>query len=358
MNRRSVFSGENQLPRTLCAADNEGASATGGGSGATAPSPATGGSSADSGSGASGASTSSSSSPAANGPGTTAPPGAASAAPTTPSSDAAGDPSLAPYDFESLFAGEAPAEMLPAATPEVGVQPQTPVVPGTPPAGAEPAQAAQPTSPASETPSPSSPQETTPSLSPSDPDALARALIQHEAAAIEHLAESAFKFSPEELTALDTDVIGTLPKLMAKVMVKSQQMFMKNLSQIVPAMLDRHATTTAKSKENEDAFFSAWPQLDRTKHSDVVARFARVYRGANPTATREQMMQDVGLMVATHLKLPLQATPNGNGTHVTPSVPAAPRVQPSPWQPAGATPGLGATPTDDPFGYLGKHMDE
>lgn len=338
------------MPRNFCCVGPEGAPATGGGGSTTgSTSSAAGSGVADASPSASGAPPSSSASGSPS-----APP---NATPNTPDSGEA----EASVNFDDLFGGTSP-DAGAEPSPPAGAQPKTPDAAQPPAAGAEPAAPVEAQRPASAEPAPPSPQATSPSLSPADPQALAHALIQHEAQAIEHLAASQFQLTQAEVEALENDVVGTLPKIMAKVAVKVQQMTFANFARIVPAMLSQHTATTARSKENEDAFFSAWPTLNKASHGSEITRIAKAYRAAHPQASREQMFQDVGMMVSMAMKVPLPqpgaqparaaSPPNG---HALPGT----RTQPSPWQPAGATAAMGASPSDgNPFDFLGQHQDE
>lgn len=357
----------NFIPTSLCSIGEDGAPAGGGGgSTGSGSSSAAGGSAAvadggGSSSAAAGAPTVSSPSVSPSTQGGTPPAG--SPANTTPGSSD-GEVST-PIDFDSLFGGTepGPAEQALATAqpspPAQGAQPQTPGTLATPAAGAEPAQPGTPGQPGSGTPTPTAEQGTSPTLSPANPLALAQALAQNEAAAIEHLA-SQFQLSEAETQALENDTYAALPKVMAKVAVKIQQQFFRNLAQIVPAMLDQHTRVSTRNKENEDAFFGAWPGLNRKDHGEAIKRIAQVYRAQNPQATREQMFQDVGLMVSMQYKVPLpqpgsHPAPNGNGAAGSPPIP---KSQPSPWTPAGATPAMGGTPAEgSEFAFLGHHGD-
>lgn len=342
--------------RALCSAgdDVSGAPGTGGGGGSppTSPSPSSPASSGNAGS---------SSAPGAPAP---SPSGTPSAAVVPPNASDAKTPAAEPdgsFNFDGIFSVDPEAELGLSPKPDVAQQPaqqpqplQQPE-PGTPP----PAQAAPTVDPAA--PATPSPGEPSPAPAPMDAGMLAQGLMQHEAQAIEHLAAEAFKFSPEELQAIDTDVIGALPKLMAKVMVKTQAAMFSNMARLVPAMIQKHLESTAASTKAEDQFFGAFPALkEKPEHKELVARLAKSYRAANPQVPREQMIKDVGIMAMHAAGLPLTASgAPANGKTNANGLPAPLAPQPSPWQPAGAAPAVASTPSEgSPWDILGQHEQE
>jgi hypothetical protein len=174
---------------------------------------------------------------------------------------------------------------------------------------------------------------------------LSQHLRQNEAAAIEYVAQNTFKLSPEDIEGLETDVVGTVPKLLAKAYVMAQQNVLTQLASMVPTMIQRQTVAMQKHAEGENKFYSAWPGIDRSKHGDLVTRYAGVYRQMHPQATLEQMIQDVGPMVMMAARIP--ASPPGAQVGQTPAPGTAPAVTPRPPQanafvPAGAGAGLAA----------------
>ena len=172
-------------------------------------------------------------------------------------------------------------------------------------------------------------------LDPYDPGGLARAIQSNEAATVEHVANTLFQLTQEDLQGLETDIAATVPKLFARAFVKSQVNQLLQLSNIIPEMVRRATSDMRNHTQNEDAFYSKWPQIDRAKHGDLVKRFGITYRTLNPQVSRDEMIDQVGQLVLMAAKLPVTASSNGAGT-----VPAngaarvAPAHQPSPFTPA------------------------
>lgn len=244
-------------------------------------------------------------------------PPASDATPPASPVDAGGGDS---FDFESIF-GDGPE---PAPEPKPAVAPAQPPAAAPPPQPAQ-AQPPQPPATAQPTPQPSTGgQEPASVLDASDPASIAHHLALHKDAAIAHIAEQVFKLSPEDVEALETDTVGTIPKLLAKTFVEMQGVMLGQMARLVPQIVQRHSVATAANAEAEKAFFSMWPSLDQSKHSDLVRRYAVTYRQMHPQATREQMFSDLGpivMMAARVAPTPAASVPR-NSPKPSPFVPA------------------------------------
>jgi hypothetical protein len=278
--------------------------------------------------------------------------------PATPDSD---------LDFAAIFGSDdgspAPsADEVPPAAPAAPAPPQPSVQPEPAPARAEPAAVAEvgaapePQAPAPVgTPDQGQPPAAPPAaLDPYDPAALAGHLAASEAAAIEFVAKEMFQLSDSEREALEQDVIGTVPKLLARVFVKSQQNVLNQLGRIIPTMIQRHTEAMRANDMGVERFYARWKDLDRSKHNEIATKYATVYRHMHPNATLEQMIEDLGPMVMMAARVvPSTGAPAvamgqaaGEPPGQRPGVAAAPqppapngrRPPPSPFTPAGAGP--------------------
>jgi hypothetical protein len=154
-----------------------------------------------------------------------------------------------------------------------------------------------------------------------------------------------FQLTQEDLQGLETDIAATVPKLFARAFVKSQVNQLLQLANIIPEMVRRSTSDMKNHTQNEDAFYSKWPQIDRTKHGDLVKRFGITYRTLNPTVSKEEMIDQVGQLVLMAAKLPVTASTNGTAP-ATPVNGARPAHQPSPFTPAIPGPAAAAQPTE------------
>lgn len=256
----------------------------------------------------------------------------------------------------------APSALEPAAAPAASPVPATPQ----PPAGAEPPKpAVEPVVAATQvalaSPSPqdgATPQ--VPHLDPSDPVSIAHHLATNEQAAIDALATSMFKLTPEEVEALETDTVGTIPKLLAKGYVKAQHTMLSQLGRLIPQMIQRHTAVVVRNNENKGKFFSRWPDLKPDLHGALVDKYGATYRAMHPQATMEQMIEDLGPMVMMAAKVVPSVAPAASATPAAPMAPVGANgrpPQPSPFVPAVG--GGGApSPGEEPEAWAAMFADQ
>jgi len=108
------------------------------------------------------------------------------------------------------------------------------------------------------------------------------------------LADTVYKLNDDELVRLDTEPDKIIPEMLAKTHVQIVQNVLSTVAQQLPAAISGYLQAEKEQTRLEDAFFNAWPQLDRTKDKAVVMQFASAYRSANPKATFAEMTKIVG----------------------------------------------------------------
>lgn len=323
--------------RFVCCADSGTPEPGGGGSVGSGGSSSGGGSTSSQGSGP--ASPSSGAAPTASTPtpAATAPVSSPSAEPATPGAATGGED---PFDFNEMLGGvdpfEAPEASIPLSPPTSG-QPAAPAAPPVQPP-ATPTGAA-PAAPAAQTPvegQPAQPQAPagtaaqSPPLDPSDPFALVAAMRQNEQAAVDFVAQSLFALSAEDKEALETDTLGTIPKLFARAFVKSQVNNLELLGNLIPQMIVRHMANMKKNDENSGKFYQRWPDIKKDTHGDLVNRYGVTYRKMHPNASMEQMIEDLGPMIMMAARIVPSLNP-GTGTHAQPNGGGpSPKPQPAP----------------------------
>jgi hypothetical protein len=172
---------------------------------------------------------------------------------------------------------------------------------------------------------------------------IAAGLEANRDAIITHLAQTKFVLSEADIKDLDTDVTVAVPKLLARAFLESQVSMQKFVAQAIPAMLQKFNRVTSANESAEKKFFDAHTGLDRNnpQHREAVVRMATVYRQSNPSIPLDQLIQEVGPMVMTVLKIgaaPVvpgtpKAPPRG-GTPFTPAVNGGGGLSPTPEQPS------------------------
>lgn len=243
-------------------------------------------------------------------------------------------------DFDVFFGGVEPPESAPPATPQPApVESQPAPAPAAQPAPAQPAPAAAP-QPGAPSPSGGPPESAPAPLDPTDPVSLLRGLRENETPMIEHIAKNMFAITPQEMEELETNVGEAIPKLLGKVFVKAQAAMLHQLQNVVPAMMQRQTQVMQRNAANQAKFYARWPQLKADQHGEIVQRLAVQYRQQNPTATFDQMVEQLGPYVMM-------------AAGIQPGAPTAPQPsKPQPFVPAtpGATAVAPPTPVDE-FGW-------
>lgn len=302
----------------------------------------------------------SSASPAST-PSTTPSATPASENPSPPSSDVVSSPSdgadssLGSFDFMFGPEGGDPSEGLGSSppgtvTPEpkpaqpAQAEPAKPAVKAPEPAKPDPATA---TPAPTETTSPTTATQPQPTLDPFDPGALARHLTENEQEVVQHVADTLFKLSDKDVEALESDTVGTIPKLLARAFVASQRNFLMQMQNIVPMMVQRHGEVTKRHSEAEGEFYSRWPDIKKDQHGPLVMQYAAVFRQMHPQATRKEMIEALGPMVMMAAKVvPSVTQPSGTVPKASPMINGNGRApQPAPFVPAGPSAGGGAPST-------------
>lgn len=288
-------------------------------------------------------------SPGNTGSSGTAPAGSPASPPTPGTSSSGSDTGSSSTesgssDFESMFSGpgEAPTDLgltEQPSTPPKADPPAPPAAPAAPPAAATPvppqapaqAPAQQPQAP-QPPPPPAAAGGVPPGLDRFDPAQLASALTANQEELVNVLASQVFNLSPQEVEALETNIVEAIPRLMARVAIMAQRSALTQMATIMPVAIQRqqHAMLQAGGAENN--FYKAWPALNRQKHGNLVWSYASMFRRQFPQATLQDIVNHVGPMVMAAARIPM-GTP-------APDAPSAPRTNgrtppPSPFVPAG-----------------------
>jgi hypothetical protein len=191
---------------------------------------------------------------------------------------------------------------------------------------------------------------------------MASAMEQNAPALIEHLAQTRFALTPEEVQGLESDVITAVPKLLARVHLESHIAMQKFLAQAVPGMIQKHTQVSSANNEAENKFFEthkATLGLDKNnvQHRQAAVRLAKMYRGMYPQAPLDQLIQDIGPMVAKAVG----AVPGAPQPQASNVPPGTVMVGGTPFRPAvnggGGPVPQSAPATDNQWGGLGQDFD-
>lgn len=238
---------------------------------------------------------------------------------------------------ESTTATEPAPGEVPAATPPTTPvpTPPTPEVPPTP-------SAAQPATPTPET-------QPQPELSP---EQVTERFKQWRSEGVTLLAEQHYNIAPEQVKEIvdpETGMVNaeklakTVSRTAAQVYMDVVTAAMGQMTQHLPALIERVLNARTQSASMEGKFFEQWPQLKG--HRDVVLRLGSVYRRDHPRATVDDFIKEVGATAMVALRMGIPAAP------ATPT----PQVAGKPFRPAAASRPATPPPTQrqlNPFEQL------
>lgn len=164
-----------------------------------------------------------------------------------------------------------------------------------------PAVAAEPPVVQPQTPQPAAQPE------PQQPAPAARTTEEIAALRTQYVAEltQSYQLTPEEAQMMQTQPELVLPKMAADLHVRVLDAVAAQLPQRVYGMVNQIIESQRVEKAAEDEFFKGFEDL--REHRAAVLQVGKLYRAANPTASKETAIQVIGNFVRTSLGLP---TPN------------------------------------------------
>lgn len=250
------------------------------------------------------------------------------------------------------------AAPAPQATPPA--QPQTPQA-QTAPQGQPSAQ------PAPQAPSATQPQaqQPGPPQGAAPPADLMTELARYKNDIIGDLAAKRFALTPEDISALETDAVGTIPKLLARTYYEAATTTLNQINNMVPRLIEHVVNESRATNAAEDSFYREWPSIDRVAHASQVQLAANLYRQANPpprdpsqgAAWQAGAIRAVGSMVSTMLGLPVVQRAPANGGNGGARPPSA-----RPFSPASGGGRVASTNVipnpGDAFAGMGMNFDE
>lgn len=159
---------------------------------------------------------------------------------------------------------------------------------------------------------------------PTDEEAGRKAAEEAERVTLEKM-ESFFSLSEEEKEAVNLDAASIMPKLAARVMLRTVQTAVAAIQHQLPTVIAQYQESQTTQQSAMDAFYTSWPQLRESADAQpLISQYANLYRMQNPKATQEEAIKAVGASVMVALGLaqqptgqptpaPESATPGGNG---------------------------------------------
>lgn len=160
---------------------------------------------------------------------------------------------------------------------------------------------------------------------------------------VENLSQN-YQLSDEQADQLLEDPNKVIPQLLAEAHTNAYEAVMRQLQETLPSMMEQVETQRQQRQSAEEQFFSRWPKLKN--HRDRVAQLAKAYRQANPKATTEQLIQDVGAQA--HIALGIHPSEESEGQGKKDAEPSGPKGGYAPAPGAAASTGAETRPANEP----------
>ena len=149
------------------------------------------------------------------------------------------------------------------------------------------------------------------------------------------LATQHYQLSEEVAAELESDSTVAIPKLLSRVYLDAVTASVGHMMSQMPQMIERVISARTSADAAEVKFFDHWAKQGlKTEHRSTVAPLGRAYRTANPNATEQEFIRDVGAQ--SIVALGLMGTPDAAPAELAPAA--------EKFQPAAPTAASGARP--------------
>lgn len=160
--------------------------------------------------------------------------------------------------------------------------------------------------------------------------------------------EKRYALSKEDADAMISEPETVLPKLASRMYMDIFESVLNAVQTTLPQAISHISQREQAMQRDENDFYDKWPMLRDEKYKQQVLRIGQMYRQMNPTASKEQFIQDVGLQSAIALRLPLPGY----------AAPQPGPAQPAPYQPPRAGAVAPAAPNATPTNQFAALAEE
>ncbi len=115
-----------------------------------------------------------------------------------------------------------------------------------------------------------------------------------------------FQLTEDQADDLVSDPNSVLPQLLANMYLDLFTNVMQGMHSQLPNMIQGVVSTTERESKQKNAFFTAWPQLNKAEHMKTVKRVGDNYSALNPKASRDDFIREVGAQAWVALRLPIE----------------------------------------------------
>lgn len=155
-----------------------------------------------------------------------------------------------------------------------------------------------------------------------------------------------YALSEDEAALFVSDPGRALPQLAANLHMRVMDNMAEYMRQVLPDMMEQQTRQSTALAEGRTAFFDAWPELKG--HEGLISQIGLSWRQLNPSATREQFIEQVGPMVWNAAKLSLSDLVNRNTGGGQQQQQQQSKPQTSGYQPVPSGTGPGTMPVGQP----------
>jgi hypothetical protein len=164
--------------------------------------------------------------------------------------------------------------------------------------------------------------------------------------------KSYYTLSEEQADALSDNPAEVLPELFANMYLDMYEGLVRSMHELMPPIIGQVQASHNMQNKAQQLFYSRWGDLKG--HEETVERYANAYMHANPQATFENFLNDVGIQSMVSLGLAVQGVQvDTSGVVVMPNVP--PPVAPTP---GGAAPPAPAAQNQNAFTRLSEMWED
>lgn len=164
----------------------------------------------------------------------------------------------------------------------------------------------------------------------------------------EALSVGHFALSEELAEEIEENPGTAIPKLMSKVYLDAVQNATAAVVQLLPQILEKFQSQQSQANGLETQFFETWDKLDPKEHGETLQKLGTAYRAANPNASPDEFIRDVGAATMIALKIPHEEIQEAIDTPA--QVPAHKPLTP------GGAPAAKSTTPDNQFTQLAEEV--
>jgi hypothetical protein len=139
-----------------------------------------------------------------------------------------------------------------------------------------------------------------------------------------------YGLSEEQKELLLTEPEKVLPDMIGRLYVDVFEGVLQAMMAQLPNYMHTYMQQADASRDRESQFYKRWPMLDKPEYKPHVNKLVATYRRLYPSATFEDVLENVGLQAIVALKIPREQVLGGAAPATpAPATVSAPRYRPA-----------------------------